>query len=142
MRVRCEQAGELDPGDDGGANRREERKLVAETLTEEQDAQLSQVLKVLSKLQTPALIFESTRLRLPAPPWSRQDKTWMRRAYGGVVAAAKIQSYLEGMRQANLRRLRVGRTIKKLNEEVRERRATDPRSVVLPATEIPGLSGL
>ena len=39
-----------------------------ETLTEEQDDQLSEVLKVLSKLQTPAIIFESARLRLPDPP--------------------------------------------------------------------------
>src|SRR5215207_6709603 len=113
-----------------------------EPLTEEQDAQLSEVLKVLSKLQTPALIFESARLRLPDPPWSPQDKTRMRRAYGGVVAASKIRSYLESMRQANLRRLRVGRAIEKLNEEVRDRRATDPLSIVLPAAEIPGLSGL
>jgi hypothetical protein len=115
---------------------------MGESLTDEQDAQLSEVLTVLSKLQTPALIFEAARLRLTDPPWSPQDKTRLRRAYGGVVAASKIQSYLESMRQANLRRLRVGQTIQKLNEEVRARRATDPLSVVLPAIEIPALSGL
>jgi hypothetical protein len=130
------------PGDDDGANRREEGVLMDEPLTEGQDAQLSEVLKVLSKLQTPVLIFESARLRLPNPPWSPQDKKRMQRAYGEVVAASKIQSYLESMRQANLRRLRVGRTMEKLNEEVRNRRATDPLSVVGPAIEIPFLSGL
>src|SRR5687767_2654981 len=99
-------------------------------LTVEQEAQLAAVKHELSTLATPALIFEAARLRLPDPPWSPQDKTRLRRAYGGVVAAGKIQSYLESMRSANLRRLRVGRTIEKLNEEVRARRATDPLSVV------------
>jgi hypothetical protein len=65
-----DQAGIAHPGDDDGANRREEGVLMDEPLTEGQDAQLSEVLKVLSKLQTPVLIFESARLRLPNPPWS------------------------------------------------------------------------
>jgi hypothetical protein len=113
-----------------------------ESLTDEQEDQLAKVLDVLSGIATPALIFESARLRLPDPPWSPHDKKRLQRAFGGVVAASKIQSYLESMRQANLRRLRVGQRLQNLNEEVRERRATDPLSVVLPAVEIPYLSGL
>ena len=50
-----------------------------ESLTEGQGAQLSEVLKGLSKLQTPALIFESARLRLPNRPLSSQDKKRMQR---------------------------------------------------------------
>jgi hypothetical protein len=111
-------------------------------LTPEQEAQLGDVLRVLSNLATPALIFEATRLRLPDSPLSADQRTRVRRAYGGVIAATKIQSYLESMRQANLRRLRVGRAIQNLNEEVRARRVTDPISVVMPAVEIPYLAGL
>jgi hypothetical protein len=117
-------------------------EMMMNALTPEKEAQLAQVLAVLRKLDTPTLIFESMRLRLPDSPFSATDTKRIQRAYGGVVAATKIQTYLESMRQANLRRLRVGQTIQRLNEEVRTRRVTDPLSVVLPAIEIPKLSGL
>ena len=112
-----------------------------DAVTSDQEKQLSAVMAELNRLTTPGLIFESARLRLPDEP-TDTDKTRFRMAYAGVVAATKIESYMVSMRQANTRRLQLGKRIRDLNDKVRDLRITDPVAAIPAAVEVPKLSGL
>jgi hypothetical protein len=96
-----------------------------EDLTEEQQAKFLGVMAELEKLAIPELIAESTRLRLPNP-MPEAMKPRYRSNFAGAIAAQRAISYLVELREANDKRLELGRQIFELTERSKAITATDP----------------
>jgi hypothetical protein len=112
-----------------------------DTLTEEQEAQLAEILDELRMLTTPALIFEAARLRVPADP-DEAAKTQFRVGYADAIAAVKIMAYITMMRDANEARVRIGQQLRDAVQESRKLALIDPMGAIRPGLQAPMMAGL
>jgi hypothetical protein len=107
------------------------KETVLNSLSDEQEKQLVEVMGKLGRLATPNVIFESARLRLP-DVIDEAAKRRFRAAYAGVIAAEKIMVYMPALEATNQRRTELGERIEELMRRATELAMTDPLASIEP----------